>query len=50
MQLLLQVYTIRFETLHLLMSWPEGMNVLRIKFFDSVISVCVLGHFNLFIL
>ena len=34
MQLLLQFYTILFETLHVLMSWPEDMNVLRIKFSD----------------
>ena len=31
-QLLLQLYTVLFETLHVLMSWPEDMNVLRIKF------------------
>ena len=37
-QLLLQFYTVLFETLHTLMPWPEDMNVLKIKFSDSVYS------------
>ena len=33
-QLLLQFYTVLFETLHVLMPWPEDKNVLRTKFSD----------------
>ena len=33
-RLYLQFYTVLFETLHVLLSWPEDMNVPRTKFSD----------------
>ena len=32
MKLLLQVFVLRFEKLHVLMLWSEDMDVLRIKY------------------
>ena len=45
-QLLLQFYTVLFETLHVLLSWSAVMNVLRIKLSDFFFCFMNLSHLN----